>query len=102
MDVCARFCCFLRVPLSDIQLLKMAFSPDASLIACACSDGSLRIWRLSSLHEHSGSVTELFGRGTAREVDPSSISKLGPSVTPLDDVPLVRTTALLARAASSA
>ena len=55
----------------------MRFSPDSSLIGCACSDGTLRVWRLSALHEHAGAVTELFGKSKAYP-DPTGKADLDP------------------------
>jgi WD40 repeat protein len=71
--------------LLPLQTQQIEFSPDGSLIACACSDGSMRVWRLSSLHEHTGSVTNLFGKNVAR-ADPTEGA---PGHIPLDPVALV-------------
>jgi WD40 repeat protein len=60
-----------------IKTLAMQFSPDGSLIGCGCSDGTLRLWRLSSLHEAAGSVTELFGKASPYP-DPTGKNDLDP------------------------
>lgn len=60
-----------------IKTLAMEFSPDGSLIGCGCSDGTLRLWRLSSLHEAVGSVTDLFGKSSPYP-DPTGKNDLDP------------------------
>ncbi len=68
------------------QTLALEFSPDASLLGCACDDGSVRVWKVSFINENSGSVTNQFGKNLPRP-DPLAGT---PGYTPLDPVPMVR------------
>ena len=72
-----------------VQTLAVQFSPDASLLGCACDDGSLRLWKVSFINENSGSVTNQFGKTLPRP-DPLAGT---PGFVPLDPVPMVRVSA---------
>ncbi len=68
------------------QTMAIEFSPDASLLGCACDDGSVRLWKVAFLHESTGTVTGQFGKSQVRP-DPTAGM---PGFVPVDPVTMVR------------
>jgi hypothetical protein len=65
--------------------MALQFSPDGSILGCACDDGSVRLWKLAFIHEATGGITGQFGKKTVR---PDPAVALG--YPPLDPVTMVR------------
>ncbi len=66
--------------------MAIEFSPDASILGCACDDGSVRLWKVAFLHESTGTVTGQFGKSQVRP-DPTASM---PGFVPVDPVTMVR------------
>ena len=72
--------------LVSAQTMAIEFSPDASILGCACDDGSVRLWKVAFLHESTGTVTGQFGKSQVRP-DPTASM---PGFVPVDPVTMVR------------